>query len=141
MDDKHNYHTLEKDYLAIRLPKVTGSNQLQKKVREEEISATEVFERERECLAALRRFDRNKASVEEVLDQIREYELLFNGRDQTDRYRELLEDRPWKHCDCAVCQNLGIDVTFLRGKERNKRRGFHNMRVLFKKVAHALQRS
>lgn len=141
MDDKHNYHTPEKDYLAIRLPKVTGSNQLQKKVEEEEISATEAFGRERECLTALRRFDRNKASIEEVLDQVREYELLFNGRDQTEKYRELLEDRPWKRCDCTVCRNLGIEVTLLRGKERNKRRGFHNMRVLFKKVAHALQRS
>ena len=139
MDDKHNYHTPEKNYLAIRLPKVTGSTQLQKKVNEEKISASEAFEHEQKCLRALRRFDRNKASVEEVLDRVREYELLFNGRDQTDKYRELLEDHPWKHCDCTVCRRLGIDVTLLRGKERNKRRGFHNMRVLFEKVVPVLQ--
>jgi len=141
MDDKHNYHTAEKDYLAIRVPKASGSPQLQRKVKEAEVSASEVFKCERESLRALRAFAKGEVSVDEALDRVRRYETLFNGRDQVNEYRTTLQDRPWEKCECTVCQNIGVEVVMLRGRERNKRRGFHNMRVLSEKVTAAQRAS
>lgn len=137
MDDRHNYHTMSGAYLAIRLPQVAGNRQLQRKVRRGVISGDQAFKLERAALQALRRFDAEEATLGEALTTIQRYEHLFNGRDQTDRYRALLEDRPWKQCPCAICRQAGIDVVLLRGRERNKRRGFHNMSVLSRKLAHA----
>ncbi len=42
--------------------------------------------------------------------------------------------RPWKDCDCAVCQDVGIQVMLFRGTERNKRRGFHNLHVFARRL-------
>jgi queuine/archaeosine tRNA-ribosyltransferase len=137
MDDKHNYHTTGEDYLAIRVPKANSSPQLQRRVNKGEVSATEAFKCEKESLRALRRYDEKEISVDWALEKIRSYEMLFNGRDQTDKYRETLKDRPWERCECSVCRNIGVEVIMLRGRERNKRRGFHNMRVLYEKVADA----
>jgi tRNA-guanine family transglycosylase len=137
MDDKHNYHTTGEDYLAIRVPKVKSSSQLQRRVNKGEVSATEAFKCERESIRAIRRFDERTISLDRALEKIRRYEMLFNGRDQVDKYRETLQDRAWERCECSVCRNIGVEVIMLRGRERNKRRGFHNMRVLYEKVADA----
>lgn len=135
MDDKHNYHTIEEDYLAIRVPKVSSSPQLQRRVNDGEVSADEAFNFERESLRALRRFDRRETSVDKALEKVRRYEMLFNGRNQVDKYRKTLENRPWENCGCDVCRDIGVEVIMLRGRERNKRRGYHNMRVLYEKVS------
>lgn len=73
--------------------------------------------------------------MDKALEKIRRYEMLFNGRDQADEYRRTLEDRPWENCECDVCGDIGVEVIMLRGRERNKRRGYHNMRVLYEKVS------
>src|SRR3546814_3029210 len=45
------------------------------------------------------------------------------------RYERTLADRPWKHCPCAICQSLSIEVVIFRASNRNKRRGIHNLRI------------
>ena len=66
-----------------------------------------------------------------MLDQVHCYEVLFNGKDQTEAYRRLLTDRPWETCPCRICRALGIEVVLYRGAERNRRRGFHNLHVFY----------
>ena len=55
-------------------------------------------------------------------------------KDYGSMYRATLGDRPWESCDCTICAGLGIEVVVFRGTERNKRRGFHNLHVLNRKV-------
>ena len=40
-----------------------------------------------------------------------------------------LRHGPWESCDCGVCQAAGVEVILFRGTERNKRRGFHNLKI------------
>ena len=130
MDDKHNYHTPDGAYLAIRIPQVLANTQLKKRIQAGYLSFATARQLERRCLSMLRDYDAGKASLEETLDALRAYEHGFNGRDQTASYRRLLEDKPWRHCACALCRSVGIDIVVFRGRERNKRRGFHNLYVL-----------
>jgi len=53
---------------------------------------------------------------------------------QRSLYHELLEDRPWRQCDCKICQEIGIDVVIFRNSNRNRRRGFHNTYVFYKNL-------
>src|SRR5437762_9062097 len=41
--------------------------------------------------------------------------------------------RSWKSCDCDICKRIGIHVILFRGAERNRRRGFHNIFVFYKR--------
>lgn len=141
MDDRHNYHTPEKAYLAIRVPQVVGNRQLQRKIRRGVVSADEAFRLERDCLRVLNNFGADQATADEVLEVVGSYEALFNGRIQTAGYRVLLEECPWKCCSCQICRDIGIHVVLLRGRERNKRRGFHNMHVLDQKIRRAFPSS
>ena len=136
-DDKHNYHTADGHYLALRVPSWEGNPRLERRVREAGVPRRIARVLERTCLDALRRYDRGEAPLEEPLDAVRAYERLFNGRDQTPAYRALLEDRPWTRCPCAVCTRLGIEVVLFRGAERNRRRGFHNLYVFHRSLQQA----
>ena len=49
-----------------------------------------------------------------------------------------LDPQRLTQCSGALCQALGIQIVLFRGRERNKRRGFHNMHVLFRKLELAL---
>ena len=62
-----------------------------------------------------------------ALSALRGYDELQGRKDLTERYRETLEDRPWRRCRCGVCASAGVEVIIFRGTERNKRRGFHNL--------------
>jgi hypothetical protein len=137
MDDKHNYHTAETAYLAIRVPQVAGNNQVARQVRQGVLSASEAFELEEDALSALVQFDSSRASMEDAINAVYTYEQLFNGRDHREQYRRLLGDRPWTSCSCPACTSLGIHVVIFRGKERNKRRGFHNLHVFAQKLRDA----
>jgi len=134
-DDRNNYHAPDRTYTAIRVPQVEGNPKLLRSIRAGEIKQEVALKLEGACLRALRDFDRGKATVEEVLEPIAEYERLYDGkRDRTASYRQVLEDRPWKQCPCDICRTAGIHVTVFRGSERNKRRGFHNLWVFYRKL-------
>ncbi|MGV3524199.1 MAG: tRNA-guanine transglycosylase DpdA [Candidatus Sericytochromatia bacterium] len=48
--------------------------------------------------------------------------------------REVLEEQPWRHCGCTICEEIGVEVIIFRGNNRNRRRGFHNTRIFFDRL-------
>jgi hypothetical protein len=139
-DDHDNYHTLDRNYTALRVPQVDGNPKLKAKIRAGRLRQGHAIDREQACLQLLRAYDAGATTIDHVLDALRAYdEVLWDGRlDRTDAYRQLLEDRPWKYCPCGICGGVGIDVVIFRGSERNKRRGFHNVFVFHRRLQREL---
>ena len=134
-DDKDNYYTLDRTYTAIRVPQVEGNPRLQKRIRAGEVSQQEARIGERRCLEHLAAFDAGERSIGDVLAALRDYERIHDPKhDHTEVYRELLEDRPWQQCSCDICHRIGIHVIVFRGAERNRRRGFHNVWVFYRRL-------
>ena len=135
-DDKDNFYTLDRTYVAVRVPQVQGNASLQRKIRAGQIPGDEARRLEQASLEVLKRFDRGEATVEEALDVVLEYERLHSPgkRDHEAVYRETLTDRPWKDCPCEICRAVGIHVILFRGAERNRRRGFHNIHVFNRRL-------
>lgn len=130
-----NYHTLEREYAAIRVPQVDGNIKLQRKIKSGVVAQDEALRLEKECLRTLRLYETGLVRLEEVLEPLREFELVHSGNDERiPFYAEVLQDRPWDNCKCAICQALGIQVVIFRGRERNTRRGFHNIFVLAQRL-------
>lgn len=136
-DERNNYHTLERTYMAIRVPQVDGNPKLRKAIRAGRISQDAAIACERDCMSLLRAYAGRDATADAVIAALRAYEDLHDPRkDRSDAYRETLEARPWERCTCGICDRIGIEVVIFRGSERNKSRGFHNLSVL----AHQLDR-
>ena len=138
MDDKHNYHTPDGAYLALRLPPSVGNARIARLVQSGAASAHEIFSAERQALDVVARFTAGRATAEDVVDAVSGYEHLYNGRDHRAEYRRLLRDRPWTACACRACRELGIQVVVFRGRERNKRRGYHNLQVFARRLRTSL---
>lgn len=136
MDDRNNYHTASGAYAAVRIPQVDGNPNLKRAILAGEVPQHEALRLERAALKIVREYGAHRASLEETLEVVSSYEQLATGgkKDYASLYRETLGDRPWEACDCMICTGLGIEVVVFRGTERNKRRGFHNLHVLNRKV-------
>lgn len=129
-DDKDNYYSPSRSYVALRVPQVEGNAKLQARVRAGIIPQAEAIKLERRCLERIRAYDAGETTLNSVLRALADYEKLQERPvDRSQRYRETLEDRPWQRCPCAVCQTYGVETIIFRGTERNKRRGFHNLFV------------
>ncbi len=140
-DDRDNYHTLKRTYPAIRVPQVEGNQTLRRHIAAGEIDQKEARRLELACMDSLIKYDKGKASRARVLGLLLEYESLVNGaKDYGDAYREILEEQPWKKCPCDICKRIGIHVMLFRGAERNRRRGFHNVHVLYRRLRSELAR-
>jgi hypothetical protein len=99
------------------------------------VNQAEARRLEQACLDALERFDRGECDVPEVVGVLRDYERIHDDRsDRSEVYAEILRDRPWKDCHCEICRRLGIHVLLFRGAERNRRRGFHNLFVFYRRL-------
>lgn len=135
MDERDNYHTLNRTYAAVKVPQVDGNVTLKRAILSGQVSQREAITAERNCLLALRAMDRGECSVDEALDAIVAYEDVI-GVKKTYRshYSETLHDAPWRHCKCGLCAKHGVEMVIFRASERNKRRGFHNLSVLAKKM-------
>jgi hypothetical protein len=106
------------------------------------VSDSETLQKlEKGSLLALREYDRGIRSLDDTLPVLLEYDALLElPRDglvdpalqakRLDKHREmyadLLIDKPWQHCDCVICKEVGVEVIIFRGNDRNRRRGFHN---------------
>lgn len=136
MDDRNNYHTATGAYAAVRIPQVDGNPALKRAILAGEVPQQEALKLERSALKTVREYGAHCASLEDTLDIVAAYERLATGgrKDYTSMYRDTLGDRPWEACDCTICSALGVEVVVFRGTERNKRRGFHNLHVLNRKV-------
>lgn len=129
-----NYFLGDDKYAAIRVPP-TGGNRVKKMIKEGRATKDQINELEKAALEALRQYDKGKLSVDETLDIVLAYdELIGDGRDRhAEMYRRVLEHRPWNKCNCKICNELGIEVIIFRGNNRNRRRGFHNTYVFYRK--------
>jgi hypothetical protein len=130
MDGRRNYFLRDDSYTAIRIPE---AQHLAKKLG---VDADMAVQLEQDALRGLRALDSGEASVEETLAAVAIY-AEFAG-DQPHRvnqdYHRTLAEQPWKRCECAICQEIGVEVIIFRGNNRNRRRGFHNVWQLYRQL-------
>jgi hypothetical protein len=134
-DAKHNYFTSDGAFTAVRVPQVQGNARVERLIRAGTVDQWEARQREQESLQAIRRLDRGEISPNAALQSVLRYERLIdassNRDDRRAAYLRTLESQPWKDCPCEICRAIGVEVIIFRGSERNKRRGFHNLSVLY----------
>ena len=142
-DDRDNYYTLDRTYVALRVPQVEGNPGLQRRIASGAVSQDVARRCEKTCLALLDDFARGRARLESVLDALLEYERLYDprGRGHEAAYRETLEAQPWELCPCDICKAIGHHVILFRGAERNRRRGFHNVWTFYRRLQRALPKT
>jgi len=87
-DDKDNYYTPERNYVAIRVPQVEGNVQVKAAITAGRIDQTRARELEQLCLQRLLEFDRGDATVAAVLDALAAYGELL------DMVRDMHQSRP-----------------------------------------------
>jgi hypothetical protein len=135
-DDKDNYYTPDRQFTAIRIPQVEGNPKLQKGISSGKVKQETARSLEKGSLLAMKRFDAGDLGLNDTLDALRRYEELYDkdGEDHTEVYRETLSERPWQKCGCEVCRDLRHHVILFRGAERNRRRGFHNTWVFYRRL-------
>jgi hypothetical protein len=139
--DRENYYTLDGTYSAIRVPQVEANPSLKKRIVAGEVDQAEAVRLEQGCLRSLNEYDQGKGSLKKALALLREYDRLHDGRkDRTEDYRATLEEQPWKICPCSICKRIGIHVVLFRGAERNRRRGFHNVYVTYRRLQREISR-
>ncbi len=133
-DDRNNYHFFGRNYLAIRVPKSSASPKLTRLVAAGKLEYKELRRIELLTLNVLRSFDEGNASLQDVLDILNCGIKYRNEKDYSKEYKQLLKDKPWKVCPCPICKEMGIEVVMLRNRERNLRRGFHNLFIFSKQL-------
>jgi len=135
MDDRKNYHTRDRAFVAIRVPQVDGNPTLKRAILAGNVSQRDAVEAERVTLKALRAYDGTIKSRRSTLRVLGEYEEVCQSKKTyLPAYEETLEAAPWASCACSLCAVHGIEIAIFRGTERNKRRGFHNLSVLADKM-------
>jgi hypothetical protein len=134
-DDKDNYYTPDRTYSAIRVPQVQANAKLRSRIVAGEVVQGEARRLEHRCLELLKEFDRGGCEAGTVVEALRAYEKIHDPRsDRAEVYLDILDARPWKDCPCEICRRLGIHVMLFRGAERNRRRGFHNLFVFYRRL-------
>ena len=146
-DAKQNYYVRTepgrlKYYMAIRVPQALENTQLQRLVKEGAFRSEDLTILESASLGALRAYQRRECSVQDVLEPVLHYNAILatnrpyedvrdthTMRRLSEAYQECLTDRPWEHCGCKICREVGIEVMIFRASNRNKRRGIHNLAI------------
>jgi hypothetical protein len=155
LDSNANYHSMNgKKYAAVRIPFVDKHSPRIKHLLENGFERNYLQTLEQNALKALREFDKENLSIDETLQTLLAYdELLELPRDgkvepkakerrqklHEIMYKKLLQDKPWKQCDCEICKTIGVEAIIFRGNDRNRRRGFHNTYVFYKRFQEFLQ--
>jgi hypothetical protein len=145
MSSTKNYLLGDTHYTAIRIPSsapetkgIRGTNIL---TRADSISTyAEVQGLETAALRAVRGYARREVSLDEAMVAIEAYDLEQARITEVPgsrvgrmlNYRRTLTDRPWTKCDCRVCKDVGVEVVIFRRNDRNRRRGFHNVRDFYR---------
>lgn len=128
-------------YAALRISPVYASSPRVKSLVADGIATIEHLQKlERDALRAVREYDRGTLDLETTLDVLLEIDRLeeYNYEQHQGLYRKVLADMPWKRCPCAICRQLGVEVIIFRSNDRNRRRGFHNTYVFYKRFRQLL---
>ena len=127
-DKSKNYYLGSRTFSAVRVPQVDGTPRFKRRMLAGEVDPVEARHLEKKVLGLLNGYEAEDVDLQTALSAVLEYERLFDPKaDRESDYRQVLTDRPWTQCDCAVCTTIGIHVIIFRGAERNRRRGFHNI--------------
>ena len=154
-DDRDNFYTLDRAYTAIRIPQTDGNATLQKLILSGVVDQAEARRLEKACLQAMRDFDAGRTTAQKTVKLLLEYETLARPHKSDSAvskrkgkvhenetvYMEVLKAKPWRDCPCEVCRALGHHVILFRGAERNRRRGFHNLFVFYRRLQRELRRN
>jgi queuine/archaeosine tRNA-ribosyltransferase len=141
LDDSNNYYIPDGAVSAVRIPQMDANIRLKRRIQAGELDCSEVRLLEQRCLAALRDWGANSRpeALEPLLGDLDRYAAFLGGRKSLrEANRHTLVTRPWSHCTCQVCRDLGIEVIMFRGANRNRRRGFHNLHVAYQRLQGAL---
>ncbi len=137
MSATHNYFTEDgQRYAALRISPVYPKSPRVKKIVADGLATFEELQKlEKDALQAVRAYDKGQLGLEETLYVLLEIDRIeeYNYDQHLLLYRRVLEDQPWKKCSCKICRELGIEVIIFRGNDRNRRRGFHNTYVFYKR--------
>ncbi len=153
-DDRDNYYTADRAYTAIRIPQVEGNATLQKLIFSGAVNQGLARKLETACLKAMRDFEACKISAKKVMKLLLEYDAVSRPHktesalskrkgqagEHESLYLEVLEAAPWRSCPCEICRSLGHHVILFRGAERNRRRGFHNLFVFYRRLQREVRR-
>lgn len=138
-----NYFTDDgQRYAALRVSPVYNSSPRVRSIVADGLATVEQLKTlERDALLAVRDYDRGKLNLETALDVVLEIDRLeeYNYEQHRVLYRRVLEDMPWKKCSCEICRQLGVEVILFRGNDRNRRRGFHNTYVFYKRFRRLME--
>lgn len=134
LSSANNYYSPQtNNYTAIRIPLADKGAKVKKALENDRVSQSVLLGLEKKCLKLLKLYDSGSVSMEEVLDAVMEYHLIFGGKKSIEeKYRRTLTEQPWKKCPCKLCKDVGIDIAVFRRNNRNRRRGFHNTWVFFR---------
>lgn len=148
-DGRNNYYSPQEDgslryFTALRVPQALENPKLMRLIKRGDFSGGDLVQLEQAALSTLRAYDNGDAGVEDALERLLDYaSVIEEGRTRRkdapslpikrlrDVYRETLEQNPWKTCSCAICRSSGIEVAIFRASNRNKRRGIHNLAVVY----------
>jgi hypothetical protein len=145
-DAKANYYMPSPNgglnyYAAIRIPQAIENPRLLQGIKRGVFSAEDLQRREVRALKAIRAYDKGDESLDATLEAVTSYQsfLTKEAADGEDAdllpvgnlagIKKTLEERPWQHCQCSVCRDIGVEVIIFRSSNRNKRRGFHNLAI------------
>ena len=121
-------------YSAIRVPYSWNPN-ICANAKAQGISTDKLQQLERNALTALKGFAKSQGELDTTLEAILEYDrLLFRTSEKMDleeKYKKTLQSRIWEQCSCEICKGVGFDIMIFRGTNRNKRRGFHNVKMFY----------
>lgn len=123
-------------YAAVRISPVYPSSPRVKRILADGIATYEQLQQlEQQALKAIRAYDKNQLGLEETLEALLEIDKVeeYQYEQHLQLYRKVLVDQPWKQCACPICRDLGVEVIIFRGNDRNRRRGFHNTHVFYKR--------
>lgn len=125
-------------YAAIRVP-TTSDPRTIKRLEKSRLPINVLQALEKAALKALHSYGKGRGSLSSTLDAIANYDFLLDrsddhGSNLIEAYERTLRSRIWEKCPCSVCKELGINALIFRGYNRNKRRGAHNTRELFRKL-------
>ena len=148
-DQRRNYYLPTTDgrieyYTAIRIPQALENNTLKNAVKKGLYNQEDLLNLEQKALDKIRAYDREQTGLDETLEAIMVYSrpLICNNHQLTvseqrkldqlsHLYRETLENRPWRRCNCMICKQISVEVIIFRASNRNKRRGIHNLDVFY----------
>lgn len=126
-DSTDNYFTPKEHYSAIRIPSSQSTPKLKRIVASGGIDQEDAEELEKKALDSIRNYDIGKETLENTLEHLEKYELIFRDKVPIKRYKAILSSKYWQVCQCEVCQTAKIETIIFRNSNRNRRRGFHNL--------------